>query len=43
MLIKKIQFFEANRHKIKIKRKNLRDLEWGTQSEKLVNGYTKII
>ena len=43
MLIKKIQFFEANRHKIKIKRKNLRDLEWGTQSEKLINGYRKII
>ena len=42
-LIKKIKFFEDNRHKIKIKKKNLRDLEWRVQSEKLIRGYRKII
>jgi hypothetical protein len=36
-LLKKVKFFEINRNKIKIKKNNLKNLRWETQSTKLVN------
>ena len=41
-LIKKIEFFEINRNKIKMKKRNITNLGWKTQSKNLVNGYKKI-
>ena len=42
-LVKKIKFFENNKDKIKLCRKDLKNLSWKTQSKNLINNYKKII